>query len=370
MGKKGARPSSARARRWAVVAAVTVAVALIPGALSLVPASKAAVSAPGLLRRVLASAGVSYSGLAESSAGLSLPDVEGAGRLAAMFGEQTRMRVWYEDPTHWRVDELTPIGERDLYRDSYGTWYWDSGRRHATRTEGEGTVRFARPVDLLPPELGRRLAAPASHSQLSLLPTERIAGIDAAGLRITPDDRGTTIDHADLWVDPASGLVVRVAITARSMKEPIISSSFLDLEQRRPASRITRFEFPEDSTVDFSEAPDFARAVERYSPYVLPESIAGAAKRAGAGAAGTYGRRFSLIAVLVLPDRFFPEDRLSALPEVEGPWDSARVAASPLLNALTVVDDGTAYVLGGTVTTDRLVAVASTLLVQGIEVQR
>jgi len=358
-----------RARRWAVVAAVAAVVALIPGAIGLVPASEGAVSAPGLLERVLASAGVSYSGLAESSAGLSLPDVEGAGRLAAMFGEQTRMRVWYEDPTHWRVDELTPIGERDLYRDPYGTWYWDSGRRHATRTEGEGTVRFARPADLLPPELGRRLAAPASPAELSLVPTERIAGIDAAGLRITPDDSGTTLDHADLWVDPASGLVVRAAITARGMKDPIISTSFLDLEQRKPASRITRFELPEDAGAHFSEAPDFARAVDRYSPYVLPETIAGATKRAGAGATGTYGRHFSLIAVLVLPDRFFPEDRLSALPEVAGPWDSARVAASPLLNALTVVDDGTAYVLGGTVTTDRLIAVASTLLVQGVEVQ-
>jgi hypothetical protein len=231
-------------------------------------------------------------------------------------------------------------------------------------------VRFARPADLLPPELGRRLAAPASPAELSLLPTERIAGIDAAGLRITPNDAGTTLGHADLWADPASGLVVRAAVTARGMKDPLISSSFLDLEQRRPESRITRFELPEDSTVDFSEAPDFAWAVERYSPYVLPETIAGATKRAGAGAAGTYGRRFSLIAVLVLPDRFFPEDRLSALPEVKGPWDSARVAASPLLNALTVVDDDTAYVLGGTVTTDRLVAVASKLVERGVDVQQ
>ena len=370
MKSQAAQLGGTRAHRWTMVVAVAAAAALIPSALGLVPVSKAAVSAPSLLRRVLASAGVSYSGLAESSAGLSLPDVEGAGRLAAMFGEQTRMRVWYEGPTLWRVDELTPIGERDLYRDPYGTWYWDSGRRHATRTEGEGTVRFARPADLLPPELGRRLAAPASPAELSLLPTERIAGIDAAGLRITPAGDGTTLDHADLWADPASGLVVRVAITARGMKEPIISSSFLDLEQRRPASSITSFELPEDADAHFSEAPDFARAVDRYSPYVLPETIAGATKRAGAGAAGTYGRRFSLIAVLVLPDRFFPEDRLSALPEVGGPWDSARLAASPLLNALTVVDGGAAYVLGGTVTPDRLVAVASKLLDQGVEVQR
>ncbi|MGI8519438.1 MAG: hypothetical protein ACR2MC_02305, partial [Actinomycetota bacterium] len=122
MGRHGAeRQGSTRIRRWTIVAAVTVVAALVPGALRLLPASEATVSGPGLLRRVLASAGVSYSGLAESSAGLSLPDVEGAGRLAAMFGEQTRMRVWYEGPTLWRVDELTPIGERDLYRDPYGT---------------------------------------------------------------------------------------------------------------------------------------------------------------------------------------------------------------------------------------------------------
>src|SRR5919109_1321183 len=66
----------------------------------------------------------------------------------------------------WRVDELTPIGERDLYRDGAETWSWDSGERRALATREEAPVRFARPADLLPPELGRRVAAAADEGEV------------------------------------------------------------------------------------------------------------------------------------------------------------------------------------------------------------
>jgi hypothetical protein len=353
--------------RWLTVIASTAALALVPGVMGLIPARVPTIDTAELLKRVVDSGHVSYSGLAVSHAGLKLPDVRGAGRLAALFGETTHMRVWYRDPFRWRVDEIHALGERDVYKDASGTWFWDSGNRQATRTLGTETVRFARPADLLPSELGRRLASAAHPDELSHLAPRRVAGVDAAGVRITPHDDDSTLAHADLWVDPQSGLVVRAEVSARNMNEPIISTSYLDLEQHVPDLELMRFEAPTGAEVNFSEAPDFARAVDRYSPYILPDLLAGESRRSEeARGAATYGEGYSLIAALSLPVRFLPEDRLTALPRVDGPWDSARVAESPLLNALTVVDGEVAFVLGGTVSARKLIDVATELTETGV----
>lgn len=362
-----------RRRRLSRVSLVSGGVALlvaVPTLLAAVPVREPRIGAAALLKRVLDSGDISYSGLAVSRAGLKLPDVRGAGRLAALFGESTRMRVWYESPLRWRVDELTPVGERDIYRDAAGTLSWDSGSRLATRTLGEGAVRFARPADLLPTELGRRLATAATDAEIGSLPAERIAGVTAAGVSVFPDDAHTTLLRADLWADPVSGLVLRVDLNARGFDEPIISTSFLELQQRRPPAELTRFDIPLDADLQLSEAPDFARAVDRFSPFVLPDSLAGLSRRSRpARAAGTYGKGFELVAVLALPLRFFPQERLEGLPEISGPWGSGRLARSPLLNALTAVDVGReiAYVVGGTVDPSRLIEVASSLYRQGVE---
>jgi len=359
--------SSIRWSRWLAVAASTMVLALVPGVVGLIPARNSDVGASILLRRVVESERVAYSALAVSGAGLKLPDVRGAGRLAALFGETTRMRVWYRSPLSWRVDEIHPLGERDIYKDETGTWFWDSGNRQATRAGGLETVRFARPADLLPSELGRRLAAYATPDEVTRLGPRRIAGIDAQGLRISPRDPDTTLAHADVWADPQNGLAVRVEVTARGMEEPIISSSFIDLEQSSPDPELVHFAVPSGAETNFTVAPDFASAVDRYSPFVLPDVLAGEKRRSEQRVGGaTYGGGYSLIAALALPVRFLPQDRLSALPEVPGPWDSARLAQSPLLNALTVVDGEAAYVLGGTVSSERLIELASDLARRGL----
>src|SRR6266511_2542240 len=144
--------------------------------------------------------------------------------------------------------------------------------------------RWARPwrwlvllgaVALLAPELGRRLAAAATPGEARLLAPRRVAGVDALGLRITPRSTSTTVGRVDLWADPSSGLPVRVELTARGGAGPIIVTSFLDLRQAAPAASTVRFQIPPGARVDFDDAPDLARAVERFSPFVLPDSLAG-----------------------------------------------------------------------------------------------
>ncbi|HYN18169.1 MAG TPA: sigma-E factor regulatory protein RseB domain-containing protein, partial [Actinomycetes bacterium] len=224
------------------------ALVALPGLVGAVPARDRAVAAEELLARVLASDRVAYQGYAEARAGLGLPDVPRAGRVVALLGETTRMRAFVAGPQLWRVDELTPIGERDLYHAEGGaTWLWDSGERRAVATEGEAAVRFARPADLLPPELGRRVAAAAGPGEVTRLGARRVAGVHAVGLRVVPGTAGTTVARADLWADPASGLPLRVELTARTQGEPIVTSTFLDLRLQAPDPEHVRFAVPGDA---------------------------------------------------------------------------------------------------------------------------
>src|SRR5919108_3770266 len=143
-----------RGWRWLVVGAGVVVLVALPLVVRALPASDASVSAVALLNQVRASATVPYEGYAEARGRLGLPDVPRAGRVVALLGETTRMRAYVAGPERWRVDELTPVGERDLYREPWGTTLWDSGERRAVSTVGEAAGRFARPAGLLPPGPG------------------------------------------------------------------------------------------------------------------------------------------------------------------------------------------------------------------------
>jgi hypothetical protein len=355
--------------RWLVLgAAVTVLVAL-PGLVAAVPAPDRAVAAGELLGRVLASDRVAYQGYAEARAGLALPDVPRAGRVVALLGETTRMRAFVAGPKLWRVDELTPIGERDLYRDDGGTLLWDSGERRAEATGGEPPVRFARPADQLPPELGRRVASAAEAGEVTRLGARRVAGVQALGLRIVPRSAGTTVGRVDLWADAGSGLPVRVELTARSGTAPILTSAFLDLRLGIPDPGHVRFTVPDDADVESDEAPDLARAIDRFSPYVLPDLLAGRPRRTSvSSAASTYGRGFELVAVLAFPASFSSRTRdfLEKVPIRRGPWGEASVLATPLLNGMVFERDGVAYALAGTVTQPALDRVAAQLARHGV----
>jgi hypothetical protein len=358
-----------RGWRWLVVGVGVVILLALPVIVRALPVSDSSVPAVALLNQVRASTTVPYQGYVEARGRIGLPDVPRAGRVVALLGEITRMRVYVAGPERWRVDELTPIGERDLYREAWGTWLWDSGERRAIATVGEAAVRFARPADLLPPELGRRVAAAAEPGEARRLPPRRVAGVEAVGLRITPRSPDTTVGRVDLWADPRSGLPLRVELTAKGAASPIITAAFLDLRRRAPAPDLLRFDPPDGAEVQTDPTPDVARAIDRFSPFVLPDLLAGQPRRTRvARAASTYGRGFGLVAVLAFPARFSPRTRdfLDKVPAKAGPWGTASVVATPLLNGMVFERGEVAYALAGTVPQPVLERVATELARDGV----
>src|SRR5205807_2635545 len=260
-----------------------------PGRASL-PVGAPHVPPAELAARVVASGGHPYQGYAETRAGLGLPDLPNAGVLPSLLSTTTRMRTWYRGPRSWRTDVLTSVGERDQYLDADGTMSWDAGRRRATDVDGIQAVRLARPQDVLPPELGRRLVVEAAAAELSPLAPKRVAGRSVPGLRITPRATDTTVGRVDLWADAGSGVPLEVVVTPRGTSSPAIISRFLDVSLSDPGPGVVTFRPGPEARLTRDQFADVATALDRLSPLVLPDAEAGLARRGShQGPALTYG---------------------------------------------------------------------------------
>jgi hypothetical protein len=222
--------------RWAVVLCGTAVLCLLPAALAALPVSGSALSAAALRARILASANLPYQGYAESVADLGLPSLPHLQEVSGLLDGTTDQYAWYISPRHWRADTVSAVGENDVYQVGETTFLWYHAYNLLTQVVGGQPVRLPRGADLLPPALARQLLGLASGAdRLSRLPSMRVAGVDAAGLRLVPADPATTVAAVDIWADPANGLPVEVKIIGRGTSRPILVSSFLQLSQRRAA---------------------------------------------------------------------------------------------------------------------------------------
>jgi hypothetical protein len=203
------------------------------------PVPSSAISAAALRDRILASAGVPYQGYAESTVNLGLPELPDLHNVSLLLDGTTDQYVWYRSPAYWRADDVTGTGESDTYADGGVTYLWNYGTNLLTQVTGAEPVRLPRAADLLPPALARRLLDTAGRAdRISRLPDRRIAGVDAAGLRLVPTGPGTTVGSVEIWADPASGLPVQVQITGRGTAgqpgQAVLLSTFLELSRTRP----------------------------------------------------------------------------------------------------------------------------------------
>jgi hypothetical protein len=221
------------------VASGTAVLCALPAVIAALPVPASAVSAATLRARMLASAQVPYQGYADATVNLGLPELPSLQDVSDLLDGSTDQYVWYRSPAAWRADDVTGTGENDTYQVGPVTYLWDYGHSLFTRVIGTQPVRLPRAADLLPPALARRLLdTAAAADRYSRLPSRRVAGIAAAGLRVTPADPATTIAAIDIWADPRTGLPVEVHITGRGAGQPVLSSTFLQLSQRSPGPGI------------------------------------------------------------------------------------------------------------------------------------
>ncbi|MEP7019444.1 MAG: hypothetical protein ABI808_02250 [Pseudonocardiales bacterium] len=359
-----------RAWRWLVVAAGTAVIVALPLLVRLVPVAHSSVSASDLLARIKASAGVQYSGYAESSGGLALPVTTNRfNSINDLFGGTAQVRVWWRGTQDWRVDAISLAGEQDLRHDRLGTWAWDYESNTAERVVQAAIpiVRLPRADDLLPATLARRLVNQASTAQVTRLADARIAGHAAAGLRLNTGDERSTIDHIDVWALPGSGLPVRVKVYGKGDSAPVLSSSLLDLSTSPPTAAQTAFRPTVTAKIRSSQFGDIVAAMDQFGRSRPPSTLAGLRRQPlELGAVGVYGQGVTVLVAVPLPHRLGDTlaDQLSGTPSAVTQGSGVSIGVGPLNLYLTAEADGVGgarWLLAGTVTPATLATAAGQL---------
>ena len=356
-----------RVLRWGAVAVAVAVLVSLPTAVRLRPARDGGISAAALLAKIQGSARVGYSGYAEAVGGLNLPLTDQFSSLTDLFGDRTRLRVWWRAVDDWRVDAIDATGEHDLHQDRTGTWTWDYEDDHAQRS-APASIRLPQPSDLEPAQLGRRLLSEAIAADVTRLPVQRVAGRDAPGLRLRPNDPQSTVTNVDVWADRDTGVPLRLAVYGAGTSRPVVETSYLDFTSTVPTPADTAFEPPagQHTTVE-SGTDDLASRVDTFAPFLPPQQLAGYPLRTrvdGLGSVGTYGRGVTVLAAAPLPAQvaFALDRQLDNTPGIQQTPSGPLLTVGPLALLLTGRErGGRSWLLTGTVTTATLMRAANDL---------
>jgi len=343
----------------------------LPAIVAAWPVPASSLSAAALRARILRSANVPYQGYTESDVDLGLPSLPDLGDVSSLLDGITDQDAWYRSPGHWRADIITATGENDTYQTSQGTFQWDYSANLLTHIVGAQPVRLPQAADLLPPALALRLLGFASSAtRISRLPSQRVAGVDAAGLQLAPDDPQTTIGAVDIWADPVSGLPVEVDIIGQGASQPILVTRFLELSESRPSLAVVTPDPAPGVGVTTTRLPDISGILNRFGP-PLPGQIAGMNRvpaPSGLQDVAAYGSGFSRFAVLPLPNRV-GQSALNAAEDagaggVSLSGGTGALIETPLLTVLLAQSQsgGPVYLLTGAVTPTLLTRAGSDLL--------
>ena len=346
--------------RWALVAATCALVIGVPYAVRARPVADPGVGAADLVGRVRAASGTAYSGTVDVEGRLGLPIADHFTDLADLFGGESRLRVWWRGDDDWRVDRLLATGEVDLFHHANRTVSWDYERQEA-RTDVDPRVRLPRDSDLLPPQIATRALDGAPASAVTRLPARRVAGVAAAGLRVSMTDPRSSIDHVDLWVDPDTGLTLSVEVYGTT-PHPVLSAEFTTLTLATPDPETTRFRPVPGVHPIYDSVLDIADAADQFAPVRPPAEVAGFARSSGAsGAAGIYGTGLTRLLALPLPDHeaadLAGQLKVSGATKVDG-RELLRVGPLGVTLTSTNLHDGTRWLLAGSVTDDTLARAA------------
>jgi hypothetical protein len=349
------------AHRWGIAALATALVVLVPYAGRLRHVPEPGVSTTDLVAAVRHSAYTPYSGQVEVDGGVGLPVADHFTDLADLFGGTTRLRVWWRNQADWRVDRLLDTGEDDLFHHGAVTTEWDYERAEA-RISTDPEIRLPRDADLLPPEVARRALDGEPDTAVTSLPARRVAGVDAAGLRLQISDPRSSLRHVDLWVDPGTGVTLAARVYGEGTA-PALTTTFTSYSRTEPEAALTRFEAAPGVTQVHDSIIDIADAADEFAPVRAPASVAGFARTSGQ-AASVYGR--GLTRLLVVPLPFREADELAWQLGRSGAVDShgersLRVGPLGVMVTGSAGSLGVRWLVGGTVTDATLLRAAHDL---------
>lgn len=358
----------ARLRWTALLASVAVLVSL-PAVVGALPVSTPERTVPQLLAAVRSSGSVPFTGFAESRGTLNIPDLDSISTpVADLLSDRSRLRVWHAGESRFRVDRLTLGAETGTYVSGRISLTWNSDRREVVRQATTKQLPQPEPPDVLPNGLGRRLltSLPEDGAGVELGEGRRIAGRAATELRWVPNDPQSLVGEVRMWVDPESGLPLRVELRPVGSKLLAFETSFLDLELGTPDPRQLRFNVRATERIEVQDSQP--QSSTDYQPtFVLPADLAGLPLRSQPRPLiGTYGEGASLVAVGAFDagtaDSIRQQIDAGGRAVLRGQFGEGTLVEAPMLRALAFSSADRGYLLAGTVTTEVLQAMALELV--------
>lgn len=238
-----------------------------------------------------------------SPAAANLLTASNISQLVGFLTAPHTVRVYLDGAGNQRVQVLDKLAERDVIRHGTTVWTYDSGKNTAT----ELTLPNPRlPKALTPgftehaPDAVRTPAALAAGlvkdldptTQLSLGANTKVAGHAAYVLQLVPRSGGTLIGKVSIAVDAATGLPLRVTVSARGQDSAALEIGFSKLELTAPPASTFVFTPPPGTSVTRKTAPAVpmqpgvpvpgAAPLPGHVAAPLPEGTPGAAAKMGA----------------------------------------------------------------------------------------
>jgi integrase len=179
------------------------------------------------------------------------------------------------------------------------------------------------------------------------------------------------VARVDIWVDPETGLPLRVAVFGKGYDGAALTSTFLDLTTETPSASDTSFALPPGAELRFDDVVDVAAAADHLTDHfpglVPPAMLAGLTRRVvddRLGAVGHYGRGVTrLVAVPLWDEVAIPlREQLSVTPGVRVGSLGSAIRREALSLRLTHRElSGYSWLLIGTVTPRTLRTAAAQL---------
>lgn len=325
------------------------------------PVPESELTAPELASAIRASDDQPYQGLVRSRGGVELPTDDSLEGAAKLLGRDGTLRVWWSGSDAWRLATLRTTGETDLLHQAGMNLRWVYESKNVTLYP-DTPIRLPTSADVLPPVLAERVLQGARPDEVERLPTERIAGRAAAGLRLTPADEQSSVGRVDIWADVETGLPLRVELYGDT-GPAALSTTFADLSLGEPDDEVFAFEPPEDSRVRYEDVIDAAAAADSYADRIVPENLAGLEPRARTfGSVGLYGRGPTVLLALPLrhDDAHDLREELATRPG-SACLDAGQTVATGPLNLMVTDPSDNPWLLAGTVNRTALVDAARDL---------
>jgi outer membrane lipoprotein-sorting protein len=253
-----------RRGRWAVPAAAVVVAGSVIAGLQ-IPAAEASPSLPPrtpaqLLAEINQDAKLppmTGTVVETTSLGLpQLPDASNTSSLSSLLTGSHTVKVYYQDPQHFRLSLQQPMSETDVIRSGNTLWQWESRNNSVTEYAAPAhAAKHAKPAmtgPVLTPQQAANevLQAVGKTTLVSVQPNVMVANEPAYQLVLAPKDHRSLIGRVVIAVDAKYGVPLRVQVFAKGGSSPAFQVGYQYLSFTAPAPANLAFTPPPGAKVE------------------------------------------------------------------------------------------------------------------------